>query len=88
MAILPARLGAPRTTGGTRDRYRSNRKISAGRQGGLLTFGFLLALWSISAGMTAIIDTLNRAYDVQESRPWWKVRLTAIQGSSFWQAPR
>jgi hypothetical protein len=24
---------------------------------------FLLALWSSSAGMTAIIDTLNRAYD-------------------------
>jgi membrane protein len=54
------------------------RKISAGQQGGLLTLGFLLALWSSSAGMTAIIDTLNRAYDVQESRPWWKVRLTAI----------
>jgi len=54
------------------------RKISAGQQGGLLTFGFLLALWSSSAGMIAIIDTLNRAYDVQESRPWWNVRLTAI----------
>ena len=28
--------------------------------------------------MTAIIDTLNRAYDVEEGRPWWKVRLIAI----------
>ena len=28
--------------------------------------------------MTAIIDTLNRAYDIEEGRPWWKVRLTAI----------
>ena len=54
------------------------RKISAGQQGGLLTFGFLLALWSSSAGLTAIIDTVNRAYDVQERRPWWKVRLTAV----------
>ena len=28
--------------------------------------------------MTSIIDTLNRAYDIEEGRPWWKVRLTAI----------
>jgi membrane protein len=53
-------------------------KISNGEQGGLLTVGMLTALWSSSAAMTAIIDTLNRAYDVDESRPWWKVRLTAI----------
>ena len=35
-------------------------------------------IWSTSSGMTAIIDTLNQAYDIQESRPWWKVRLMAI----------
>ena len=28
--------------------------------------------------MIAIIDTLNRAYDVEEGRPWWKVRMIAI----------
>ena len=28
--------------------------------------------------MTAIVDTLNQAYDIQESRPWWKVRLMAV----------
>ena len=38
----------------------------------------LLAVSSSSAAMVAIIDTLNNAYDVQEGRPWWKVRLTAI----------
>jgi membrane protein len=54
------------------------RKISEGEQGGLLTLGMLLALWSSSAAVTAIIDTLNRAYDIEEGRPWWKVRLTAI----------
>jgi membrane protein len=54
------------------------RKISEGQQGGLLTLGFLLAIWSSSAAMTAIIDTLNHAYDIEERRPWWKVRLTAI----------
>jgi len=54
------------------------QKISDGEQGGLLTLGILLALWSTSAAMTSIIDTLNTAYDIEEGRPWWKVRLTAI----------
>jgi len=54
------------------------KKISDGKPGGLLTIGVLTALWSSSAAMTAIIDTLNRAYDVEEGRAWWKVRLTAI----------
>jgi membrane protein len=53
-------------------------KISGDRQGGLLTLGMLLAVSSSSAAMVAIIDTLNAAYDVEEGRPWWKVRLTAI----------
>ena len=30
------------------------------------------------AGMVAIIDALNHAYDVTEWRPWWKRRLVAI----------
>jgi membrane protein len=54
------------------------RKISEGEHGGLLTIGILIALWSSSAAMTAIIDTLNNAYDIEEGRPWWKVRLRAI----------
>ena len=53
-------------------------KISQGEQGGLLTIGVLAALWSSSAAMTAIIDTLNAAYDIPEGRPWWKVRVIAI----------
>jgi len=54
------------------------KKISEDKQGGLLTFGMLLTIWSSSGAMTAIIDTLNNAYDIQEGRSWWKVRLTAI----------
>jgi membrane protein len=53
-------------------------KIAEGEHGGLLTAGMLLTLWSTSAGMLAIINTLNKAYDIEESRSWWKVRLTAI----------
>ena len=53
-------------------------KISDRDDSGLLTLGILLAVSSSSAAMVAIIDTLNRAYDVEEGRPWWKVRLTAV----------
>ena len=53
-------------------------KIASSGTGGILTFGVAAALWSSSAAMVAIIDSLNRAYDVQEGRPWWKQRLTAI----------
>jgi membrane protein len=53
-------------------------KISNSEDTGLLTLGMLLAVSSSSAAMTAIIDTLNRAYGIEEGRPWWKVRLTAI----------
>src|SRR5688572_31309421 len=53
-------------------------RLTGGEQGGLFTIGMLTALWSSSAAMTAIIDTLNTADDIEEGRPWWKVRLTAI----------
>jgi membrane protein len=54
------------------------RRVSNADSGGILTFGMLGAIWSSSAGVTAIIDTLNRAYDIEEGRPWWKVRLIAL----------
>ena len=46
--------------------------------GGILTFAFFVTLWSSSGAMVSIITTLNAAYDVTESRPWWKTRLVAI----------
>jgi membrane protein len=45
---------------------------------GLLTFGLLGALWSSSSAMSAIVDTVNRAYGVKEARPWWKIQTLAI----------
>jgi membrane protein len=53
-------------------------QIADNPQGGLLTFGIAAAVWSSSAAMVAVIDSLNRAYDVEDARPWWKQRLTAI----------
>ena len=53
-------------------------KVANDKSTGLLTLGMLGTIWSTSSGMTAIIDTLNQAYDIQESRPFWKVRLMAV----------
>jgi membrane protein len=44
----------------------------------LLTIGILGAILSSSSAMAAIISTLNSAYGIKESRPWWKIRLYAI----------
>jgi membrane protein len=54
------------------------RRLSNADSGGILTVGILGAVWSSSAAVVAITGSLNRAYDIEESRPWWKVRLTAI----------
>ena len=53
-------------------------RVSNADSGGILTVGILGAVWSSSAAVVAIIGSLNRAYDIEEGRPWWKVRLTAI----------
>jgi membrane protein len=46
---------------------------------GLISFGMLFTLWSTSGGFTAIIEGLNVAYDVPETRPIWKTRLLALE---------
>src|SRR3954468_9147159 len=50
------------------------KKISDSGHGGILTFAFLLTIWSSSGAMVSIISTLNAAYDITEGRPLWKVR--------------
>jgi membrane protein len=57
------------------------REIDHALQGGargLLTVAVGGALWSSSSAMTAVITTLNAAYDITEWRPWWQTRLLAI----------
>lgn len=53
-------------------------EVAASSGGGKLSFGLLAALWAASNGMGAITESLNVAYDVKESRPWWKQRLVAV----------
>lgn len=44
----------------------------------LLSIGLLVALWSASRGVNAFRTGLNLAYDVKESRPYWKVQLLCV----------
>ena len=44
----------------------------------LLTLGLAVALWSASRGVDALRTALNMAYDVPESRPFWKTQGLAM----------
>jgi len=45
---------------------------------GLLSFSLIMTLWLASSLFVAVIDAMNRIYGVTESRPFWRLRLTAI----------
>lgn len=53
-------------------------ELRTGSPASVLTLGIVGAIWSSSAATVAIIDALNRAYDVSEWRPWWKRRMLAL----------
>src|SRR5690606_35545869 len=40
---------------------------------GLFSFAILIALWTASAGVRSMMVAMNRAYDVPEGRPMWKL---------------
>lgn len=48
------------------------------QRGSFLTVGILGVLWGASSGFASLISALNVAYDVPETRPFWKIRLLAI----------
>jgi len=48
------------------------------QQAGLLSFGILVALWTASIGFRSLMNALNKAYDVEEGRPTWKLIILAL----------
>ena len=48
------------------------------RDGGLLTLGFIGAVYVASNGFDALRIALNTAYGVDEPRPWWQKKLGSI----------
>ncbi len=53
-------------------------KVLSNQSGGLLSFGIVTALLSGSAAVSTFIKALNRAYDVEETRPLWRRKATEI----------
>jgi membrane protein len=48
-------------------------------KGTLLSFGLLGVIWTCSSGFSTLIEALDVAYDVPETRSWWKTRLLSIE---------
>jgi membrane protein len=53
-------------------------QTAAASSSGKITFGLLIALWSASVGMSAVQDTLNDVYKIEDSRSFLGARLKAI----------
>ncbi len=54
------------------------RDVITPHRGALLSFGLIGALWTASSGFAAMIEALDVAYNVPETRPFWKTRLLAL----------
>lgn len=51
--------------------------IVSNQRGGLLTFGFIFALFLATNGMLSLMQAFNACYRTVEARSIWKMRLTA-----------
>lgn len=45
---------------------------------GWISFGLVATIWTASTGFAALIEGLNVAYDVPETRAYWRIRLIAL----------
>ena len=52
--------------------------IMGNASGGILSVGLILALWSASNGMTALMNSFNVAYDVEDSRNFTVSKLLSV----------
>lgn len=53
-------------------------QVESGANGGLLSFGLVLALWSAAGGVRSLMHALNVAYDVEEERGMVKQYLASL----------
>ena len=54
------------------------RHAAGARSGTFLSFGMAATVWVASNGVLALIRGVNKAYDMRETRPFWKVRGISI----------
>ncbi len=53
-------------------------EVTENSSGGKLTFGFIIALWSASAGIDSLRVALNHVYKLKETRSWWVTKLESL----------
>jgi membrane protein len=53
-------------------------EIIQNSSGGKLTLGAFFTLWSASAGVDSLRDSLNSVYEVDEDRSWWYTKLQSL----------
>jgi membrane protein len=53
-------------------------EVTENSSGSKLTFGFLIALWSASAGMDSLRVALNHVYKIKETRSWWLTKIESL----------
>lgn len=52
--------------------------VIEGRNAGLLSVGIIGSIWAASSAIGTIMKTMNRVYDVKESRPLWRRYAVAV----------
>ncbi len=57
---------------------RTFNETRAHSTSGKITFGLVAAIWSASVGISALQDTLNAVYKIEDSRSYIKARIEAI----------
>jgi membrane protein len=57
---------------------RTVHEILHRQHGVLLVVSLGAAMWSASSGMSSTMTALNRAWGVDETRPWWRIRLRSL----------
>ena len=71
--------GARMLPGSALDLIRQSlQEVMRSSGAGLAVFGILGALWSASSGVSAVMQSLDVAYEVKEDRPWWKQKAVAV----------
>lgn len=53
-------------------------RISTREDAGLFSVAALGAVWTSSSAMGAVVNAMNRAYDIEDRRPWWRVRVLSV----------
>ena len=54
------------------------RDVITPHKGGFLTVGVMGTVWAASGGFASLIEAMNVAYEVPETRPFWATRSLAI----------